>query len=176
MDIYKKVTGENVKRYLSRFLRVREDAEDLAQEAFLKVLEAGAKGEIHCSEAYLYRTARNLALNRLAAKSTTAVDSIEDLLNPDVFIHGSPLDDQVAAQQRFEQFCRVVSGLPDQCREVLILRKVYGYSQREVADALGITVSTVEKHVAKGLRRCREQMVSPERRGRKRDSAIGSQV
>jgi len=64
----------------------------------------------------------------------------------------------VAAQRRFELFCRAAAELPEQCRRVLILRKVYGFSQHEVAEQLGITISTVEKHLAKGLVRCSQFM------------------
>lgn len=58
------------------------------------------------------------------------------------------------AQRDFEGFCRAAAALPPQCRQVLVLRKVYGLSQREVAVHLDISVSTVEKHLAKALVRC----------------------
>jgi len=151
-----------LKRYLARMLRRPEDVEDIAQEAFVRVLEAGSKGEIHYHKAYLYRTARNLALNSLARKSNLLEDYIEDFPDPDVFTDNTNPEDEVAGQQRFELFCRAAAELPEQCRRVLILRKVYGLSQQEVADRLGISVSTVEKHLAKGLLRCSARMQSLE--------------
>lgn len=149
-----------LKRYLSSFLRRPEDAEDIAQESFLKVLEAGSKGEIRYEKAYLYRTARNLALNSLSKKSNQAMDSIEDFLDSDVLAQAASLEDDIIAQQHFELFCRAAAALPEQCRRVLILRKVYGLSQLEVAQRLGISVSTVEKHLAKGLLRCSQYLES----------------
>ena len=147
-----------LKRYLGRMLRRPEDVEDIAQEAFVKVLEAGSKGEIHYHKAYLYRTARNLALNALARKSNLLVDYMEDFPDPDVFTEGVTVEDVVAGQRRFELFCRTVAELPEQCRRVMILRKVYGLSQQEVADRLGISISTIEKHLAKGMLHCSTQM------------------
>lgn len=147
-----------LKRYLRRILKRPEDVEDIAQEAFVRVLEAGSKGEIHYRQAYLFRTARNLALNSLARKSNLLEDYIEDFPELEVLSDGASLDDTVASQQHFERFCRAAASLPDQCRQVLILRKVYGLSQREVAARLGIAVSTVEKHLAKGMLRCAAQM------------------
>lgn len=158
MDQPNKDLHTRLKRYLSRLLRRPEDVEDVAQESFLKVLEAGSKGEIRYPQAYLYRTARNLAFNSLARKDNKIVDSIEDFLDPDVLQQSAPLEDDVAAQRRFELFCRAAAELPEQCRRVLILRKVYGFSQHEVAEQLGITISTVEKHLAKGLVRCSQFM------------------
>ncbi|MET0987628.1 MAG: RNA polymerase sigma factor [Steroidobacteraceae bacterium] len=133
-----------LKRYLAKILRRREDVEDIAQESFLKVLEAGAKGEIRFRQAYLYRTARNLAFNHLARKSNQLSMPIEDLLAPPVLADRASVEDGVMAQKRFELFCWVVAELPEQCRRVLVLRKVYGFSQLEVAQQLDISVSTVE--------------------------------
>jgi RNA polymerase sigma factor (sigma-70 family) len=151
-----------LRRYLSRLLKRPEDIEDVVQESFLKVLEAGSKGEIHYPQAYLYRTARNLALNSLNRKSNRVVDSLEDLFDPDVLVQGISLEDDVALQKRFELLCRAAAELPEQCRRVLILRKVYGFSQQEVAQQLGISVSTTEKHLAKALVRCSQFMISHE--------------
>lgn len=149
-----------LKHYLRRFLHRPEDVEDIAQESFLKVLEAGSKGHIRYPKAYLYRTARNLAFNSLATKANKVVDSIEDFIDPDVLVKSSTLEDGIAEQRRFELFCRAAAELPEQCRRVLILRKVYGFTQQEVAEQLGITISTIEKHLAKGMVRCSQFMAS----------------
>ncbi len=151
-----------LKRYLKRILKRPEDVDDIAQEAFVRVLEAGSKGEIRCRQAYLFRTAHNLALNSLARKSSLLEDYIEDFPELEVLSDTVSLEDTVASQQRFELFCRAAASLPYQCRQVLLLRKVYGLSQQEVADRLGIAVSTVEKHLAKGMSRCAAQLQSLE--------------
>jgi len=50
--------------------------------------------------------------------------------------------------------CEAVAGLPPQCRRVYLMRKVYGMSHKEIAGQLGIAVSTVEKHLIKGVKLC----------------------
>lgn len=147
-----------LKGYLGRFLRRPEDVEEIAQEAFLKVLEAGSRGAVQNPEAYLYRTARNLALNSLSRKSAALVDYIEEIAGPDVISISGSLEEQIVAREDFELFCRTLARLPEQCRRVVVLHKVYGMSQREVADYLSLSVSTVEKHLAKGLLRCSQAM------------------
>lgn len=149
-----------LKRYLKRFLKRPEDVEDITQQSFLKVLEAGSKGKIRYPKAYLFRTARNLALNANALKSNHVVDYVEGLLSSDVITETARLEDELIVQHRFELFCRAAAKLPEQCRKVLILCKVYGYSQKEVAAKLGISTSTVEKHVAKGMLRCSEYLAA----------------
>ena len=51
-----------------------------------------------------------------------------------------------------------MARLPDVCRRVFVLRRVYGFSQREIAEYLGISIKTVEAHLAKGMVRCTDFM------------------
>jgi len=154
-----------LKRYLARWLKRPEDIEDVIQESFLKVLEAGSKGEIRYSNAYLYRTAHNVALNMLSKKSHHVMEYMEDFVGENVLLGEASVEAEVAGQERFEQFCKAASQLPEQCRKVLILRKVYGFSQQEVADRLGISISTVEKHLTKGLVRCTDYLKNQDMKG-----------
>ena len=61
---------------------------------------------------------------------------------------------EAASHEEFGQFCDAVRHLPLQCRRVFVLKKVYNYSQKEISEELGISASTVEKHIALGIRRC----------------------
>ena len=69
-----------------------------------------------------------------------------------------PADQQIDARRRFESFCTAVDRLPPVCRRVFVLRKVYRLSHAEIAMVLGLSHSTIEKHVAKGLLRCRDYL------------------
>ncbi|MCB1674664.1 MAG: helix-turn-helix domain-containing protein [Halioglobus sp.] len=55
-------------------------------------------------------------------------------------------------------FTEAAKTLPAQCQRVFLLKRVYGYSHKEIARELGISISTVEKHAAAGLKRCLEYM------------------
>ena len=55
--------------------------------------------------------------------------------------------------------------MPEQYRKMLILRKVYGFSQQEMADHLGISISTVGKHLTKGLVRCADYLKNKDIKG-----------
>jgi RNA polymerase sigma-70 factor (ECF subfamily) len=116
--------------------------------------------------------ARNIALNHIAradaldhveaappefAEPLTGMDSEVDGVDS----RGSTVDsaEQMAqAEEEFLTFCRAVRELPIQCRRAFILKKVYGFSQREIARELGLTESTVEKHIAKGIAACSAYM------------------
>jgi RNA polymerase sigma factor (sigma-70 family) len=137
----------------------RSEVEDILQEAYVRSYEAGHRHEINDARAFLMRTATNLALNHIARSEYRTTGKLEDLTSQDMLVSNLPsLDRQVESDQRLLAFCRAVDNLPPQCRRVFISKKVYGLSQQAIARELGITESTVEKHIAKGLLLCREQL------------------
>ena len=141
-----------LRRFVSRFLSQHQDIEDIAQEAYLRAFQSGRENPPRSPRAYLLRVARNLALNELARKSRWMSETFESAsLEPQV---GRELEDDLHSQQRLSLFCEAASELPTQCRRVFLMRKVYGYTHREIARELGISEKTVEKHVATGLLRC----------------------
>lgn len=143
-----------LRRFLARLLPRKHDIDDVAQEAYLRAFQAEKQTTVHSPRAFLFRIARNIALNELNRKSRVMTDYIEDSLARDVLDDTGGPDEHAAQQQRLALFCEAVATLPVQCRRTFLLMKVYGHSQKEVARELGIAVSTVEKHVASGLLRC----------------------
>lgn len=134
-----------------------KDVEDIVQEAYVKVCLAEKKETINYPKSYLFKTAQNLALDYVKSsgfRTTDTVDSmeIEALLSND--LDSDTTYGKVAAQEEFGQFCEVVRMLPSQCRRAFVFKKVYGYSQKEIAGLMGISEKTVEKHIAYGIKRC----------------------
>ena len=68
------------------------------------------------------------------------------------------MEEQFESQERFELFCRAVRQLPIKCQRVYILRRVYGYTQIEIAEQMGISIKTVEAHLTKAIVRCTDYM------------------
>jgi RNA polymerase sigma-70 factor (ECF subfamily) len=145
----------SLKRFIARFFSSPQDIEDVAQEAYLRAFNAEKAGEqVRSPKAFLFRIAKNVALNELARKSRLLTDYIEDSTAQDVLDTGSSTEGQAMDQEKLAMFCRAVASLPVQCRRAFLMRKVYGLSHKEIAEQLGISISTVEKHVASGLLRC----------------------
>ena len=149
-----------LKRYLRRFIRSREAADDLAQEAFLRAFAAESGGMIGSPKAFLFKVAKNLALNELARQSTVAIEPLGDFEGQEVLEDSSQaaVEDVVDSRERIRLLARAIAALPPQCAKVFILRKMQGLSQKEIAVRLNISVRTVENHVALGLSRCRAYM------------------
>lgn len=137
----------------SRFPNVK-DVDDLVQEAYSRLLKAYGSGPIVNPRAYLFVVSRNLALNQLRhlrydwPKGAWEVDplSILDEVN-------SPPEAMVIKEE-LQHLIHAIQSLPDRCRQVMTLRKIYGLSQKEVAKKLGISVRTVEAQGIIGLRKC----------------------
>jgi RNA polymerase sigma-70 factor (ECF subfamily) len=149
-----------LKSYLRRFIASREAADDLAQEAFLRAFAAESKREIDVPKAFLFKVAKNLALNELARQSSVAFQPLGDLAGAEVLEDSSQAgaDDVVDSRERIRLLACAIAALPPQCAKVFILRKMQGLSQKEIAVRLDISVRTVENHVALGLSRCRAYM------------------
>ena len=151
----------------------RNDVEDILQEAFVRSFEAEGRQTIHDARAFLMRTARNLALDHVSRAAYRTTGPLELAGEEHCIDAAAPPDAQVDAERRFLQFCQAVGGLPEQCRRVFVLHKVYGMSHEEIASKLGIAPSTIQKHIAKGLLLCFEQMqrapgIAPEAARRRR--------
>ncbi len=159
--------------YLSRFLKNIADVEDVVQETYARILNlsdssSAAVGNWH---AFLFASARNVALDRLRKARIVSLDTMLELDRVEVPDPTPALDEKLNARQELTLLSAVIASLPDRCREVLTLRKLHGLSQREIAQRLGITESTVEKHVAYGVRLCTERMFVTRKEPGKFDAA-----
>ena len=137
-----------------------KDVEDVVQDTFIRACQADY--EIYQPKPFLMKIARNLALDHIKRAEHRLCDSLhnEDGEITDLTFENFMTDDQtlneVVSERRFGNFCDAVKTLPPQCKRAFVLKKVYGYSQKEISEEMGISESAVEKHIANGLKRCRK--------------------
>lgn len=134
-----------------------KDIEDIVQDTYVRVFQAGGKVDIRTPQSFLFKTARNLAIDYAKSSETRLsfyTDSEQDLELASARYGNDETFNQVAADEEFAKFCDAVRHLPVQCRRVFVLKKVYGLTQREIAEELSIKESTVEKHISAGSKRC----------------------
>ena len=144
-------TVEPLRRYLARLLGDASEAEDVAHDAYLRVHPTISEHRAEKPEALLYTTARRLALNRL--KRRRIAPFVSGAWEPETAASPAPgVVQQVMAREELQQLEQAIGQLPEGCRTVLLLRKVELLSHQEIADRLGIAVSTVEKQHARALR------------------------
>lgn len=138
----------------SRFSAIR-DVDDLIQETFSRILKAHESGPVPNPQAFLFVVSRNLAINRLQRKNLEFPPDAGEV-DPLVLVDemAGPYE-SAALQEEIDELVTAFQSLPDRCRQVMTLRKIYGLSQKEIAAKLGITEHTVEAQVGIGLRKCR---------------------
>lgn len=149
-------------RLLGYALRVasgnRQDAEDLVHDTLLRIMDAQQWRQIDNPASFALRTMHNLAIDTLRRRKVIPFDALSDL-GSQRLVDGMPGPEQTASgRSELEHLAQVIAALPRQCRQVLLLKKVEGLSHKEIAERLGIAISTIEKHLAKGLRICTESV------------------
>ena len=141
---------------LLRFLRRNwpDPAEiaDLRQETYIRVYESARRRRPSPVRPFLFLVARNLMIDRLRHRNVVPIETMADADWLNVSDHEPAPEQRVAARQELQRMQEVLNGLPARCREVVILRRIHGYSQREVARKMGIKEETVESQMAKAMR------------------------
>lgn len=138
---------------LRRLLRCRgrtvDETDELIQEAFLRLQQYRRERCVKEPEAFLVRTVQNLYVDLLRSRSHRGIQVEADSVRVHL-IDPKPLPDEVlATQQRLQRLRAGLEALGPRTREIILLQRVEGFSHAQIAARLGVTVSAVEKHVAK---------------------------
>jgi len=134
-------------RFLRRLCGEAAMAEDLAQEAGMRLVSAMRREHVEHPRAFLFHAAANLARDHLRRRLVA-----QEHADAQHECELAPGSDQIAAvHQEVALVTRAISDLPRRAREVLQLARIEGYSQKEIATQLGITPKTVENHLTRAL-------------------------
>jgi RNA polymerase sigma factor (sigma-70 family) len=147
---------------LVRFLAARAGslaaAEDLTQELYLKLIAREPGEAVANPTALLYRMALNLMLDRARgeARSATRDTAWRQAVRTEIggvdIAEEPPADEAAASAQRMRQLIAAVQELPPQASRAFRLHKLQGLSQAETAQAMGLSVKAVEKHISAALK------------------------
>ncbi len=151
----------------SRFA-TETDIDDVVQESYMRLLRARERGEVTSPKAFLFAVARNLALDRHRHRQVVPTESLaeNEALAVSDDEQGTP--EIIAHNQELELLTEAIQSLPDRCRQIFTLRKVYGLSQPEIAEKLGVSENTVSAQLTIGVKKCMAFMLQcrREREGR----------
>lgn len=144
-------------RALISFLTARlhsvQDARDVAQEAYVRVLQLDRPEGLSFLKAFLFKTAANLAIDRVRAQAVRNHADVDELFNE----LEEPLapEREVLAQQELDAITRRLKGLPAQCRYAFAMHVLLDRPVKEIAAELRLTERMVRYYVVQGLERCR---------------------
>jgi RNA polymerase sigma-70 factor (ECF subfamily) len=142
-------------RVAESMLHERGSAEETVQDVMLELWRRRESLNVETSiRAYLFRATRNRALNRI--RHERVLHASEPELARQGF--AQPADAGAIQNEIDGALRRALEDLPARCREVFELSRVHGLKYAEIADALGISVKTVEAQMGKALRMLRERL------------------
>ena len=134
----------------------QQDVDEILQESFIRVLDSDAKQQIKSPKGYLFVVSRNLVLKKLMEQSKVIHIELDDaLIEDDV---DNSIERELYQKIKFERFSKVLSSLPEKHRRAILLRKLYCLSHREIAKKMDVSVSSVEKYIATGLKQCKQSL------------------
>jgi RNA polymerase sigma-70 factor (family 1) len=151
-EIFTKLFAESrqaLHRYIRRFVGSSETAKEIVQEAFLRTYRQGES--VTTLRAFLFSTARNLAANEYRHRRIVEKGTLTDSNDSWVKTERESLEAELLRDERNQLIQEAIDRLPPQCRAAFTLRVFHECSYKEVADRLGISAKTVEKHIARGL-------------------------
>ena len=144
---------EGAVRGLLRRARLADDEiDDIVQEAYCRIAALESAAHIADGRGYLVMTARNILLENIRRSRIVRIDAVADLDRLGV-IEESPSPEMSTNDRRqLERVGRLIQALPDRCRQVFILRRIQGLSQRDAARRMGVTENVIEAQTARGLK------------------------
>mgnify|MGYP000564624759 CR=1 FL=1 len=152
-------TCRSVSRFVVSKCGNMEDAEDIIQNVFMKIwIHREALDETMSIKNYIYVLSKREVFNYLRAKYNTHVVLTEDMMTLE---RPSSIDEPTTDYRELREAVQsVINTMPPKRRSVFCLSRFKSLTNQEIADKLGISIRTVEKHIELALRTFKEQLGS----------------
>jgi RNA polymerase sigma factor (sigma-70 family) len=138
-----------IRRWLKRGGVPDNDVDDIMQETYARI---GSVDDLECirsPRSYAYQVAHSILVNSLRRPNVVAITKNGDLAELHVASLDAAPEQRIALKDEVQEVVNAIAALPHRTRDVLLLRRVEGLSQRETAIRLAIAEKTVEKHFAR---------------------------
>jgi RNA polymerase sigma factor (sigma-70 family) len=157
------------RRGLLAFLRARlgceQESHDVAQESYLRLVQAMRQGEVANPRAFLYRVAGNLAIDEIRRRRRwRTVDADEPVLAEALGLHPSP-EATFLARADLERFASILDTLAEKERQALLLLRLEGCSYAEIGRRMGLSETMARRYALRALAACAAQIDRAEEGG-----------
>jgi RNA polymerase sigma factor (sigma-70 family) len=149
--------NQSLVQFLTSRLRSPQEAREVAQEAYVRVLSLDTPGAVSFLRAFLFKTAANIAIDRIRhrqrcphAHDVSLFDEVPEWRTPQASAEGA---------QEIALLSRLLADLPPKCRYAFLLHKVDGLSTREIGTHMNLSDRQVRDYVLRALLHCRAGLV-----------------
>ncbi|PHZ86407.1 RNA polymerase sigma factor [Paremcibacter congregatus] len=150
--------NDSLIRFLVLKLGSRHEARDVAQEAYVKILGLDQDEVVNHLRAYLFKTASNLAINRIRQRIRRGESKNIDVTKIDPPDEKALADDIVDARKRIRKLELIIEELPPKCRMAFLLHKVECRDYADIARQMNLSESMIRKYVLQAIRYCKDRM------------------
>jgi RNA polymerase sigma-70 factor (ECF subfamily) len=127
------------------------EIDDVIQETYTRLVAAESVAHVHDAKNYAFQVAGSVVVDHLRRMKVVPISSVPDLDYLEVVSEEPSPERLTIDRDELHRLARMIATLPGKVRDVFTLRRVHGLSQHEVAQRLGLSESTVEKHMARGF-------------------------
>lgn len=129
-------------------------AEDIVQDVFLNVWKKRTEINIHSTfKGYLLKSVTNRALNYIRDKKTPTAELTDQIMD-----HSLSIEEEIYYSETEQMILEYIDKLPPRCRQIFIMNRIDQMKYKEISKELGISIKTVEHHIAKALHFMREKL------------------
>jgi len=153
--------NDSLVQLLRARLRSDQEARDVAQEAYVKLLQLDSPGTISYLRTYLFRTALNIATDRMRSAAVHAAAYRDPVF--DRHVDELTPEKTVVAEEELERVEAAIASLPSRERYAFLLHRFADMDVEEIARRLGVTGRSVRNYIVRALLCCREALEQPGR-------------
>ncbi|MFC5345247.1 RNA polymerase sigma factor [Brevundimonas staleyi] len=128
------------------------DVDDVVQEAYTVLAARDTVADIRHPRAYLFQVAHSIVVRHVRRARVVPIQAADDLEGFDPADDAASPEQVVMDRDDLRRLAHAIAAMPGQPRAAFILRRIHGLSQREIAARMRLSESTVEKHIARGVR------------------------
>ncbi|HUJ04227.1 MAG TPA: sigma-70 family RNA polymerase sigma factor [Rhizomicrobium sp.] len=139
-------------QFLHHNWRNKSDITDLRQDIYERVCEAALEKTPDQPKAFLFRTARNLLVDRVRREHVVPFEAVADLDALGLVIEAANPERTAIARDELRRLQAALDRLPPRSRQAIVLGRIEGLAGHEIARRMGISESTVSIHLANGIR------------------------
>jgi len=152
------VHDSQLKAYLRGTFPSVHDVDDIVQESYLRIWKARARRPIASVRAFLFKIARNVALDGVRRSGISPITPITELAALPVADESCDPEAALALRDKASTLADALATLSPRARDVIVLCKLHGLSHQEAGRQLGIAEKTVDEHMLRGLGRLSDEL------------------